>query len=251
SPIPEDLLWNYLIQISQGLKYLHDKRILHRDIKPQNIFLDHDNNVKIGDMGLGRILGPTSNFAHTGVGTPLYFSPELCREEPYNHKSDIWAFGCLMFELASFKPPFIASNQIALAKKIVGETPQPLPKMYSMELQFLIFKMLEKDSSKRPDINQMLNYSTVRLRIQKAKLRHKELKLAEHLALTEKQLRLEYQNKTEMLERRFAEKEKKLLEDIEALVSTILCTNEITIIRGGGKRLMKLEFEILRRSNKN
>ena len=112
----EETLWNFLIQICQGLKYLHQKRILHRDIKPRNIFLDAHGNIKIGDMGLGRALGPQSVFAYTGVGTPLYFSPELCQEQPYNQKSDIWAFGCLMYELACLDPPFKASNQIALAK---------------------------------------------------------------------------------------------------------------------------------------
>jgi NIMA (never in mitosis gene a)-related kinase len=216
-PIPEDLLWNYLIQISQGLKYLHDKRILHRDIKPQNIFLDKDDNVKIGDMGLGRILGPHSNFANTGVGTPLYFSPELCREQPYNHKSDIWSFGCLMYELSTFRPPFTASNQIALAKyvtrfsaltirKIVSDQPLSLPRFYSMELQFLIFKMLEKDFTKRPDINLILNYSAVKIRIQKAKLRHKEIKLEEQYIHLERQLKMEHQIR--MLE--LSEQEKKI-----------------------------------------
>ena len=110
------MLWTYLIQICQGLKYLHQKRILHRDIKPRNIFLDGDGNIKIGDMGLGRALDPGSQFAETGVGTPLYFSPEMCQEKPYNQKSDIWAFGCLMYELASREPPFMASNHMALAK---------------------------------------------------------------------------------------------------------------------------------------
>ena len=58
SPLDEEVIWNYLIQIAQGLKYLHDKRVLHRDIKPGNIFLDQHDNIKIGDMGLGRVLGP-------------------------------------------------------------------------------------------------------------------------------------------------------------------------------------------------
>lgn len=66
-------------------------------------------------------------------------------------------------------------------RKIVGEQPASLPKFYTMELQFLIFKMLEKDSTKRPDINLILNYSAVKIRIQKAKLRHKELKLQEQV----------------------------------------------------------------------
>jgi NIMA (never in mitosis gene a)-related kinase len=78
--------------------------------------LDENENIKIGDFGLGRALSSQSHFAYTGVGTPLYISPEMVQEQPYNEKSDIWALGCLMYELASKKPPFMASNQIALAK---------------------------------------------------------------------------------------------------------------------------------------
>ena len=74
-----------------------------------------------------------------------------------------------------------------------------------MELQFLIFKMLEKEPSKRPDISHVLNYSAVKLRIQKAKLRHKELKLKEQFVLLEKQLRMEYETKIGLLERKVEE----------------------------------------------
>ncbi len=114
--LAEHELWHYLLQLLEGLSYLHSQRILHRDLKPANIFLDEVGNVKIGDLGLGRILGSKSDVARTGVGTPLYFSPELCMDKPYDTKSDIWALGCLIYELATFTPPFIASNQIALAK---------------------------------------------------------------------------------------------------------------------------------------
>ena len=113
--------------------------MLHRDLKPQNIFLDARNNVKIGDLGFGRMLGTEAaqlidvthaatgeRCALSGVGTPLYFSPELCQESPYNDKSDMWAVGCLLYEMAALRPPFTAANQVALACMPVRWSPVPL-----------------------------------------------------------------------------------------------------------------------------
>lgn len=179
TPLSEDLLWDYLIQICSGLKHIHEQRILHRDIKPQNIFLDAQGTIKIGDFGLGRILGPNSAFARTAVGTPLYFSPELCQSDMYNERSDMWALGCLIYELATLSPPFMARNQIILSKKIVNEKPRPLPKRYSMQLQFLVIKLLEKDMSRRPDAAQVLKYGPVKLKIEQAALFVREQQLAE------------------------------------------------------------------------
>ena len=118
-PLPEEEIWEMLIQLTEGLHHLHDRRVLHRDIKLENIFVDGRGAVKIGDLGLGRLLSTESSHARTGVGTPLYFSPEMCEERPYNEKSDVWALGCLVYELCCFTPPFAASNQLALAQKIL------------------------------------------------------------------------------------------------------------------------------------
>jgi NIMA (never in mitosis gene a)-related kinase len=79
-----------------GLEYIHRSKILHRDIKTLNIFLNKDETVKIGDLGVAKVLN-ANDFAHTMVGTPFYLSPELCEEKPYNEKSDIWAVGCLLY----------------------------------------------------------------------------------------------------------------------------------------------------------
>ena len=65
-PIPEETLWSYLIQMAVGLKHLHTHRVLHRDIKTQNVFLDASGNLKIGDLGLARIMGSQSLYAYTG-----------------------------------------------------------------------------------------------------------------------------------------------------------------------------------------
>lgn len=176
--IEEEVLWKYLIQLTEGLQHLHSRRILHRDIKASNIFVDGDGNVKIGDLGLGKILTGTAQCAQSKVGTPLYFSPEICEGKPYDTKSDVWALGCLMHELATLRPPFHAQNQIALAKKIVNDQPDlRIPSKYSKEMQFIIGKMLEKDPRKRPSPDSLLNYSAVQIRADRAKFREREEEL--------------------------------------------------------------------------
>ena len=93
-------------------------KILHRDIKAANIFLDASNNVKLGDFGLAKVLNQENGFAYTNVGTPYYMSPELINEKKYNEKSDIWALGCLIYEICALQPPFMANNYLTLAVKI-------------------------------------------------------------------------------------------------------------------------------------
>ena len=83
------------------------------------MFLGKDDKVKVGDLGVAKLLNQTQNMAHTIVGTPYYLSPELCEEKPYNHKSDIWSLGCVLYELITFKHPFEAKNQGSLIMKIV------------------------------------------------------------------------------------------------------------------------------------
>ena len=82
----EERVWSILVQVCEGLAHMHSMRVLHRDIKAENIFTDGKGADKIGDLGLGRLLSVHSTHARTGVGTPLYFSPEMCEERPYNSK---------------------------------------------------------------------------------------------------------------------------------------------------------------------
>ena len=110
--LTENEIWKFFIEISLGLTYIHNKKILHRDLKSKNIFLNKDLNIKIGDLGIAKILQDT-NHAHTFIGTPFYLSPEICEEKPYNEKSDVWALGCVLYELITFKHPYNASNQAA------------------------------------------------------------------------------------------------------------------------------------------
>jgi NIMA (never in mitosis gene a)-related kinase len=76
-------------------------------------------NFRIGDLGVAKSVSSSSDFAHTMVGTPYYLSPEMCEEKPYNEKSDIWALGCVLYEMVNQRPPFEAMNQGALILKII------------------------------------------------------------------------------------------------------------------------------------
>lgn len=94
-PVNEDVIWRFTLQIMLGLKDLHAKKILHRDIKSMNVFLTDNKSIRIGDLGVARTM--TGDFASTIVGTPYYLSPEMCEEKPYNEKTDVWAMGCLIY----------------------------------------------------------------------------------------------------------------------------------------------------------
>jgi NIMA (never in mitosis gene a)-related kinase len=110
---------------------MHSNKILHRDLKTLNIFLSKDNKIKIGDLGVAKILENFENFVTSKVGTPYYLSPEVCEDRPYNNKSDIWSLGCILYELCSLVHPFEAKNQAALLLKIIRGKYESIPKIYS------------------------------------------------------------------------------------------------------------------------
>ena len=148
--ISEDLVWLIFIKITLGLAAIHKLKILHRDLKTLNIFLCNNLEIKIGDLGVAKILNNSGSFAKTLIGTPYYLSPELCEEKPYNNKSDIWALGCILYELCTFQHPFSAKSQAGLIIKILKENPESIGNYYSVELQNIINNIFEKNMEKRP-----------------------------------------------------------------------------------------------------
>ena len=155
----EDFIWKLFIQISIGLYYIHSKKIIHRDIKTLNIFLTKDFNGKIGDLGVAKVLDGTTN-AITFIGTPYYVSPEMCQNKPYNEKSDIWALGCILYELITFRHPFTATNQAALFIKILHGNYTPLPENTSKDLVNMVNFILQKNYVKRPYMKDILTSKT-------------------------------------------------------------------------------------------
>lgn len=136
--------------------------ILHRDLKPENIFLDTDNCVKLGDFGLSKLMR-SHDFASTYVGTPFYMSPEICGAERYTLRSDIWAVGCIMYELCQKEPPFNARTHIQLIQKIRDGKYAPLPDKYSPELKNVIASCLRVNPDHRPDTAALVNLPIIRL----------------------------------------------------------------------------------------
>lgn len=97
-PYTEDQIIDWFVQITLALKHVHDRKILHRDLKTQNIFLLRDGAVKLGDFGVAKVLTNTMELARTSIGTPYYMSPELVEHKPYNNKSDVWSLGCVVYD---------------------------------------------------------------------------------------------------------------------------------------------------------
>ena len=161
SKIEEKIIWIIFIQLSLGLSYLHHKKILHRDIKTKNIFIKNNLTVKIGDFGIAKILNSTSSYAHTFIGTPYYISPELCKDQPYNDKSDVWSLGCVLYELCTLNHPFEGGTQVEIYEKIMTQKFKAISPEYSLELKKMVDLLLEKDEKKRPKMKDILKMKCV------------------------------------------------------------------------------------------
>ena len=154
---PEPTIINWTKQLCSALAYIHGKRILHRDIKAQNVFLTGDRqNVKLGDFGVATLLQSTQAMAKTVIGTPHYLSPEICSGSPYSNKSDIWALGCLVYEMAALKHAFNGTNIAQVALRILTGTYEPIPLLYSPQLTVMIRHILQQSPKDRPSAAMLL-----------------------------------------------------------------------------------------------
>ena len=162
--IDEVDIWRIFIQMTKGLKALHDLKILHRDLKSANIFLFSDGSAKIGDLNVSKVA--YRGLGYTQTGTPYYASPEVWRDEPYDIKSDIWSLGCVTFEMLALHPPFRAENMEKLYNKVIQCQYGKISDRYSDDIREIIKLLLKVKTKERPTCAQILKHPLVKKRLE-------------------------------------------------------------------------------------
>lgn len=125
SEFGERQIWDALVQMAAGLKALHARNILHRDLKSANVFLHSDGSLKLGDLNVSK--QAKNGMLYTQTGTPYYASPEVWQERPYDSKSDIWSLGCIVYEMCALAPPFRAKSMKGLFNSVLSGMYPKLP----------------------------------------------------------------------------------------------------------------------------
>ena len=167
-PFAEEQILQWLAQLALALHHVHERGVLHRDLKTQNVFLTAAGQIKLGDFGIAKQIAPQSAPTLSGaltatcVGTPYYMSPELFRGEAYGGKSDAWALGCVLFELVARRRAFQSPNLNSLSVKVMRGEHGPLPPCYSSSLHDLVRSLLAVQPTNRPSVSSLLSHQMLR-----------------------------------------------------------------------------------------
>jgi len=144
-----------MIQLLNGVLYLHNQQIIHRDLKLGNLFLNDDMQVKIGDFGLATKLDYAGERKKTLCGTPNYIAPEVLNKKGHSFEVDIWSIGCILYTLLVGKPPF-ETQTLKDTYTRIRRNEYHIPTKLSVEARNLITRLLQGDPAHRPNCDQIL-----------------------------------------------------------------------------------------------
>ena len=191
---PESQLQLWLAQLLSALAYLHGKRVIHRDVKPGNVFLTSDGDVRLGDFGLARVNDASvkdDNQASSAVGTPHFMSPEILKGDKYGFAADVWSLGCVAYELTTLRQPFTAFNMDGLKRKILTSQPAGFNRpgkegeedalLYGEGWRSIVRSMLRKAPEDRPSANELLSGQYMSAAAESAIARAREIEAAESM----------------------------------------------------------------------
>lgn len=151
--LTSESITNISVQICEGLNEAHSKGITHRDIKPENIIIDENGKVKIVDFGLAKVKNISKGITKqdSTVGTIKYMSPEQIRNQNVDHRSDIWSFGVILYEMITGRYPFKGEHDASLFYSIINQSPEPLAR-YKAEINEGFQRIIDKSLDKDPEI---------------------------------------------------------------------------------------------------
>eukprot|EP00468_Gymnochlora_sp_CCMP2014_P013552 CAMPEP_0167746712 /NCGR_PEP_ID=MMETSP0110_2-20121227/3866_1 /TAXON_ID=629695 /ORGANISM="Gymnochlora sp., Strain CCMP2014" /LENGTH=1248 /DNA_ID=CAMNT_0007631509 /DNA_START=186 /DNA_END=3929 /DNA_ORIENTATION=- len=160
--LPEPVVQTVARQVVCALDYLHSHRIIHRDIKPQNVLFCNGGRVALCDFGFARLMSQHTTMLTSIKGTPLYMAPELVKEQPYNHTADLWSLGVILYELRVGKPPFFTNNIYKLIRMIVND-PVRYPPSIPAQMRSFLELLLVKDPKLRAKWPQVRSHPWIEL----------------------------------------------------------------------------------------
>lgn len=153
-------VWRWCLQLASALQYLHEANVLHRDVKPANIFMSKSaQNAVLGDLGIAKVLPSTGAQTATQIGTPAYLAPEVWQGRRYGPAADVYSLGCTTFELLELRPPFIAMDRALMAAQCCHGRSAPISTRYSLAFRELVQLMISKEARNRPSAVQVLMYA--------------------------------------------------------------------------------------------
>ena len=158
----ESTIWEWIIQLLKGLKYLHSNKIMHRDLKCANIFLMKNGLLKIGDLNVSTV--SKTDLQRTQTGTPYYLAPEIWKDLSYDYKCDIWSLGCIIYEICTSRPPFRGTSLKELGRNVLNGYYLPVTG-FSSDINKIISKMLTVDPKKRASTDELLNSDIIQRRL--------------------------------------------------------------------------------------